>query len=60
MISISKQSVLLAHGTVRMQNTETVKQNIFQGEDCFAQAQGRRNDTSFLSISLTLPLMSVH
>lgn len=29
MISISKQSVLLAHGTIRMQNTATVKQTFF-------------------------------
>lgn len=60
MISISKQSVWLALDTVRMQNTVTVKQNIFQGEGFFAQAWGRGNDISFLSVRLSLPLMSVY
>jgi hypothetical protein len=51
--SISKQSVLLAHDTIRMQNRVTVKQNIFQGEGCFAQAWGGENGIIFcLSVFL--------
>lgn len=39
MISISKQSVLLAQDKIRMQNRGTVKQNIFHGEVCCPEAR---------------------
>lgn len=54
MISISKQSVLLAHDTIRMENRVTVKQNIFQGEGCFAQAWGGRSGVVLLSVNVSL------
>lgn len=55
MISISKQSVLLAQDKIRMQNIGTVKQNIFQGEVCYAEArEGKKDDVVFLSVSLSL------